>query len=541
MSGVFSIIQQRIDFSDDKVRLLILFIIAFCIRFFLQFFNIVFEGDEMNYAQLAKNLYYGEGYTVTFINFLYLSSSFGSPDFYWPPLMPYAIYFFYLIFGVSDFSAKLVSVIFGSLLVFPIYFLGKELFNEKIGFLSALLVTISRSMVWFSIQVFSDIPLSFFLAVCVYWNIKNTKTNDLKYGILGGVFFGLAYLTRFSAIIFLPVLLFNLLYLGKMKKSVYSLFIFIASFFIIISPWLIRNVLLTGSLFFSEKSVALANYMLGGNYEANFYGLTAPPSPIQIFLANPFSVISKWTIGIYIQYKIFPEYLTPLLFVLGCVGGLVSTNKLQQRLVLFLLIFTNFAFYGIAVYAGRIGAVSRYNLAIYPFIFIFCARGILKLQDLIPKNILDLEIRKFQLKQYIIIIVTLIVIIEALVITTSNVVRFEGKNDSLELYNAGIWLRENTDPNAILMSRKDIIPYYAERRSVRLPFGDFSTIIRVAREYEAQYIIIDERAIAETRADLPEQVGLLDENSAPSNLKVVYLDTASEYKVVIYLITSYAT
>jgi len=213
---------------------------------------------------------------------------------------------------------------------------------------------------------------------------------------------------------------------------------------------------------------------------------------------------------------------------------------LQQRLVLFLLIFTNFAFYGIAVYAGRIGAVSRYNLAIYPFIFIFCARGILKLQDLIPKNILDLEIRKFQLKRYIIIIVTLIVIIEALVITTSNVVRFEGKNDSLELYNAGIWLKENTDPNAILMSRKDIIPYYAERRSVRLPFGDFSTIIRVAREYEAQYIIIDERAIAETRADLPEQVGLLDENSAPSNLKVVYLDTASEYKVVIYLITSYA-
>ena len=104
-------------------------------------------------------------------------------------------------------------------------------------------------------------------------------------------------------------------------------------------------------------SLSLINYMLGGNYEANFYGLTAPPSPIQIFLANPFGVLSKWIIGIYIQYKLFPEYLTPLLFVLGCIGGLVSTNKWQQRLILFLLIFVNFAFYGIAVYAGRIGAV----------------------------------------------------------------------------------------------------------------------------------------------------------------------------------------
>ena len=446
------------------------------------------------------------------------------------------IYFFYIIFGVSDFSAKLVPVIFGSLLVFPIYFLGKELFNEKIGFLSALLVTISRSMVWFSIQVFSDIPLAFFLAVCVYWNIRNAKTNDFKYSILSGVFFGLSYLTRFSAIIFLPVLLFNLLYLGKMKKSMYSLFLFISSFFIIISPWIIRTALLTGSPFFSEKSVALANYMLGGNYEANFYGLTAPPSPIQIFLANPFGVLSKWIIGIYIQYKLFPEYLTPLLFVLGCIGGLVSTNKWQQRLILFLLIFVNFAFYGIAVYAGRIGAVSRYNLAIYPFFLIFCARGILKLRDLIPNNILDIKIRNLHLKRYIILIALTIVIIEAFVITASNIIRFEGKNDALELYNAGIWLKDNTDPNTILMCRKDIIPYYAERRSVRLPFGEFSTIMLVAKEYGVQYIIIDERVITETR---PEQTYLLNENDVPSNLKIVYLDTASVYKVIIYSIISY--
>ena len=56
MNRLFSIMQQQIEFSDEKVQLIVLFILAFSLRFFFQFFNIVFEGDEMNYAQLAKNL-----------------------------------------------------------------------------------------------------------------------------------------------------------------------------------------------------------------------------------------------------------------------------------------------------------------------------------------------------------------------------------------------------------------------------------------------------------------------------------------------------
>lgn len=535
MSEFFSIIQQRIHFSKDKAQLLLLFSLAFCLRFFLQFFNIVLEGDEVFYSQLAKNLYYGEGYTITFVNFVSLSHPIGAPDLYWPPLLPCVIYFFFIIFGVSEFSAKLVSVVFGSLLVFPAYFLGKQLFNKKIGFLSAFLVAITRSLVWFSIQVFSDTLLAFFLAACVYWNIKNTETNDLKYGILSGFFFGLAYLTRFSAIIFLPILLFYLL-LGKSKKSVYSLFLFIVSFFLIISPWLIRNFLLTGNAFFTEKNIALANYMLGGNYEENFFGLTPPPSPIQLFLTNPFGIISKWIFGIYLEYKIFPEFLSPLLFVLGCLGGIVSLDKWRQRGILFLLIFANIAFYGIAVYAGRIGAVSKYNLAIYPFFLIFCARGILKLQDLIPKNILDMKIKSFHIKRHLITVIVIIIAIEALATGISNLIRFEGENDALELYTAGIWLKNNTPPDAILMSIKDVTPYYAERSAVRIPFGNFSTIMYVAKKYTVHYIIIDERSILEKR---PEQEYLLDENYVPSNLKVVYLDTTSKYKVAIYSITSY--
>jgi asparagine N-glycosylation enzyme membrane subunit Stt3 len=537
MDSLFSTIHQRVHFSKEKALLILLFIIAFSIRFFFQFYNIVFEGDEMHYAQLAKNLYYGKGYTVTFIVFVSLLHPIDSPDLYWPPLLPYVIYIFYLVFGVSDFSAKLVSVIFGSLLVFPVYFLGKKLFNKEVGFLSAILIALSRNMVWFSIHVISDILMAFFLTICLYWNIKNIETSSLKYSILSGLFFGLCYLTRFSAIIFFPILIFNLLLFAKSRKSVlFSILVFIACFSIIISPWLIRNMMLTGQLFYTEKSIPLANYMLGGNYEANFYGLIVPPSPIQIFMANPFSVISKWFTGIYLEYKVFPEYLSPLVFVLGSLGGIVSLDRWRQRLPLFGLIFTNIAFYGIAVYAGRIGAVNRYNLAIYPFIFIFCARGVLKLRDLIPNSVLNIKIKNVQIKQHIITIVVLIIVIEALATVTSNIIRFEGENDSLELHAAGIWLKNNTPPEAILMCRQDTTAYYAERPAVMLPYGNFSTIMDVAKKYEVQYIVVNERIFAEAR---PEQEYLLNENNVPPNLKTVYLDTTSDYKVVIYSVVSY--
>jgi hypothetical protein len=537
MDSLFSTIHQRVRFSKEKALLILLFIIAFGIRFFFQFYNNVFEGDEMHYAQLAKNLYFGKGYTVTYIVFVSLLRPIDSPDLYWPPLLPYVIYIFYIVFGVSDFSAKLVSVTFGSLLIFPVYFLGRKLFNKEVGFLSAILIAISRNMVWFSIHVISDIPMAFFLTTCLYWNIKNIETSSLKYSILSGIFFGLCYLTRFSAIIFFPILLFNLLFFGKSKKSaLFSILLFIACSSIIISPWLIRNMMLTGQLFYTEKGIPLANYMLGGNYETNFYGLIVPPSPFQIFLANPFGVISKWLIGIYLEYKVFPEYLSPLIFVLGSLGGIVSLDKWRQRLPLFGFIFINIAFYGIAVYAGRIGAVSRYNLAIYPFIFIFCARGVLKLRDLIPQSVQNIKIKSVQIKQHIITIVVLIIVIEALATVTSNIIRFEGENDSLELQAAGIWLRNNTPPEAILMCRQDTTAYYAERPAVMLPYGNFSTIMDVAKKYEVQYIVVNERIFAEAR---PEQEYLLDENNVPPNLKTVYLDTASDYKVVIYSVVSY--
>ena len=45
------------------------------------------------------------------------------------------------IFGVNEFAARFPSVFFGVLTIIAIFFLGKKLFNEKVGIISSAFIT----------------------------------------------------------------------------------------------------------------------------------------------------------------------------------------------------------------------------------------------------------------------------------------------------------------------------------------------------------------------------------------------------------------
>ena len=52
--------------------------------------------------------------------------------------------------GTSEFSVRLLSVLFGTASVFIIYLLGAHIFNKKVGIYSALLVAFSPLHIYFS-------------------------------------------------------------------------------------------------------------------------------------------------------------------------------------------------------------------------------------------------------------------------------------------------------------------------------------------------------------------------------------------------------
>lgn len=65
-----------------------------------------------------------------------------------------------------------VSVIFGTLIVLPIFYLGRAIFDEKVGFLSALFATVHPSLNISSGSVLTESTYHFFLATSVLfsWN-----------------------------------------------------------------------------------------------------------------------------------------------------------------------------------------------------------------------------------------------------------------------------------------------------------------------------------------------------------------------------------
>jgi len=105
-----------------------------------------------------------------------------------PPLIFWTSALSFNLFGVSNFSYKLPSVLFTLLGFFATYRLGKLLYNEKVGFYATLIL--SSCQAWFLIN--HDIKTDTILAACIVvavWQLsaflQNQKLIHILYTALG--------------------------------------------------------------------------------------------------------------------------------------------------------------------------------------------------------------------------------------------------------------------------------------------------------------------------------------------------------------------
>jgi hypothetical protein len=118
---------------------------------------------------------------------------------------------------VPDFelAGKLVSSILGILLVIPVYFLGKRIFEEKIVLLSSFFLVIHPYIRRFSADVLKESTFLFFFGTAI-WYAWKTIQDEKKYPYLFiPIFSVLAYLVRPDGIEVLLVVFFYLLFVKK--------------------------------------------------------------------------------------------------------------------------------------------------------------------------------------------------------------------------------------------------------------------------------------------------------------------------------------
>jgi len=83
------------------------------------------------------------------------------------------------IFGLSETSVRLTSVIYGVLSVLAIYFLAKQLFNQQIALLASLYLAISPWHIHLSRTGFEIVSCVFWTILAIY--LLNKSLNDLRY------------------------------------------------------------------------------------------------------------------------------------------------------------------------------------------------------------------------------------------------------------------------------------------------------------------------------------------------------------------------
>ena len=153
-------------------------------------------------------------------------------------------------------SAHLITVLAFAFLVFPVFYLGKEIGNEYVGYCSCILIVTSSTMWHLSTMVWTEMPFILFSVTSLLFLVKYIKNNQFSFLMIGAFFVALASIERYVGIFLVissVVLMFIFeIYLNKQKIWRFLMFLLISStpFFLI----LMRNFLRGTNFYYAWKS-----------------------------------------------------------------------------------------------------------------------------------------------------------------------------------------------------------------------------------------------------------------------------------------------
>lgn len=311
--------------ENIRVKLLVVFLFSLALR--LLFLN----WNSAEYTDGIQDIY------MLSPNYL------GMGEFH-PPLYSFLIQIFNLIFSHPEMSAKLVSILSGTLALFPIYFLAKRIYNERVGYYATLLYSVTPLALRWNIRVATYSPFSLLFLVSLLYFIKfydKRRRIDLT---LFTFLSGLAALTRYQGLVFLLFLFWAYFFYIKEKgiKSTLSTLYGWGSWLILIF-WISRH-----------------GFAQAGTYK---YRLGMEGSIFRALIMFEAYLIS------------FPYILTYPVFILACYG-LYKSNREGEKERLFNKLFYLLLIIWLIAHSLFLDFETRYFLEIVPLFLILAGLGI---------------------------------------------------------------------------------------------------------------------------------------------------------------------
>jgi 4-amino-4-deoxy-L-arabinose transferase-like glycosyltransferase len=332
-----------------------------------------------------------------------------------PPGYPLFVAGILALSGRSLIGVRLAQVIVGVLAVWFTYLAGKSTFSARIGLGAAAICAIYPPFVVYIAPYLTEalyIPL--FVLYLVFF-LPSLKEPSVKHTAFAGVGFGLTMLTKETLIAF-PVVLPLILWWAKIsfRQALRYLLVFATVTLLVLSPWLARNYLTFGHVFYTSRIAYIQYELTGTGYLAprfedeaeerkqpvtesdeNYdyyqqYGRTSDLWSVRFALHQPVTYL-RYLFNRLIEFWLHPNGLWSLpeilvmraAYIAGHVGmlglatwqmivGLRRRDAVTGAFALILLFVTV-----VGVFLRRPN--PRYNLPFLPILFIFSARGALAL------------------------------------------------------------------------------------------------------------------------------------------------------------------
>jgi len=399
----------------------LIFALALSIRLFNIFGMGLFHWDSGYYVGTA----------------LWLIGHGGMPYPWEPPVYSAFVSLGFLILGIHDWVAVLVSALFGALTVILAYLIGKELFDLKTGLVAALFLAISQIHIIYSRMALTDSAFTFFFVMSLLLFIYSIKRQKIRLYAIYGIALGITQNVKYNGfmafiipVIFLAAYYAYVKYAGKRVKLDFFLAFkgMVIAFLIMVLmhvPWI---------------------FALGvGDYAKEAGSLSMESVFSQLASGNLISIFSR---GINLYMSLFLENKAGLLFVpsellfypylilfwtspaLILCFILSFTGRMKKEMAFLLIWFAFFfAFFSAGYKAGRV------ILPAIPAFSLISAVGAIRLANILKRNF----IRKINGGQALGLIIIMVCL--ASVPSVLNAVSYA--HDGYR--QAGTFLKENVD------------------------------------------------------------------------------------------------
>lgn len=413
--------------------------------------------------------------------------------------------------GDYEWAGKAISLLSGSIAIGLLFLLAYELFGSRLlALLAALLVAVHPQILYYNTHPFSEALYLclIMLAMLSFWRAYHG--GSLPVAVASGVVLGLAFLTRIpgiATVLTLLLLTFATLAAGRFQSrpAMVRCAAVALGFLLLAGPYWISIHSHTGQWRLSNKvdpNVLIREAYSAHdpaqkveNYERLLYGAdrAAVPEESGLFtslLHRPLPVLKAYRhqlfLGLQLAHFVFPLALA----VLGLIALMrlaTGGDEARRRGIVYLSMLAPF-------FAYPLGHVElRYMAPLIPVFVLLALEGIRWVGSYLPR-LFRQERREAVTKQVGLALFGM----AAIVIPTwsggelATYLQRTPWSEPIELKQAGLWLKTHTAPDAVIMARKPMTAFYAERSWVPLPYTDYEGLLRSLRVGRISYLVMDE-------------------------------------------------